>query len=52
MNYVSAPEFDFDQELNEKVSIWEGDITTLEIDVVVNAANKFLGSGGGGKNRK
>jgi len=39
----------FDEELNKKVSIWEGDITTLEIDIVVNAANSSLYRGGGGK---
>jgi len=40
--------FPFDEELNKKVSIWEGDITTLEIDIVVNAANSSLFWGGGG----
>ncbi|XP_044728910.1 macro domain-containing protein CT2219-like [Chrysoperla carnea] len=34
-------------ELANKVSVWQGDITTLEIDGIVNAANKSLRGGGG-----
>jgi len=35
------------EELNEKVSLYQGDITKLAIDVIVNAANKELKGGGG-----
>jgi len=39
-------------ELNNKISLYQGDITKLAIDVIVNAANNTLRGGGGGKNIK
>jgi len=34
-------------ELNTKISLWQGDITHLEIDAIVNAAKTSLQGGGG-----
>ena len=28
--------------LNDKIAIWRGDITLLQIDAIVNAANKYM----------
>lgn len=42
-----ARRFPVDAALNAKVSVWQGNITTLEIDGIVNAANDSLLGGGG-----
>lgn len=39
--------FRVDNEINRKVSLWEGDITSLQVDAIVNAAKSKLDGGGG-----
>jgi len=36
------PIFGVDDNLNKKVSLWQGDITTLEIDAIVNAGILYV----------
>lgn len=42
-----AGNYSVNHKLNDRVSIFVGDITCLEIDCIVNAANKQLAGGGG-----
>ncbi len=44
---TGIPKYDINKELNKKVEIVHGDITTLKVDAIVNAANKQLTLGAG-----
>ncbi|CAG2168469.1 unnamed protein product [Oppiella nova] len=46
-NKFSTSDFVFSRDINDKVSVFVGDITALEVDAIVNAANQQLKGGGG-----